>query len=66
MTCPVCGNRTRVIANRAECDGVYRLRVCTDPTCKHRFFTSEYESDGESFYRIQRQLDEERRKRRKA
>ena len=45
MNCPVCGSNTNVISTRKDCEGVYRIRVCVDPKCKHQFFTSELESD---------------------
>ena len=52
MTCPVCGGPTQVYATRADEEGVYRRRKCLDPTCNYRFHTSELESDGSDFCRL--------------
>lgn len=49
MTCPICGEKTRVINTLTEEDAVYRLRRCI--SCKHRFGTEEAEND-EAYDRI--------------
>lgn len=51
MNCPVCGGRTVIRGTHADCESVHRRRICVD--CGYKFFTSEYESDGEDFLRLQ-------------
>ena len=41
MTCPVCGEKCRVIDCRGDCETMYRKRICTE--CKHIFYTVERE-----------------------
>lgn len=60
MNCPVCGDKTNVISSRRDCEGVYRARVCSDPKCKHQFFTTEIESDREDYDRVNRERNLER------
>lgn len=43
MTCPICGDKTKVINSRATCDCVKRRRECV--SCGHRFTTEEIERD---------------------
>ena len=45
MTCPVCGERTRIVNSRSYSDGegVRRRRECL--TCGHRFTTIELDAD---------------------
>ena len=64
MNCPVCGEKTLVTTCNKDCEGVYRVRVCRDPNCKYRFFTTESESDREDFDRVARQRNNERYRRR--
>ena len=64
MTCPVCGGRTNVIYCKADCEGVYRRRNCLE--CGHRFYTSEQESDGADFKRLDATFQREQRRRRKS
>lgn len=45
MNCPICGGKTRVAYSVPDCESVQRQRQCED--CKHMFYTSEYEADGE-------------------
>lgn len=44
MTCPVCGEKTRVLGSIADCESVYRRRECKK--CSYKFFTTEDESTG--------------------
>lgn len=55
MTCPVCGGDTTVIGSRADCEGVYRRRKCRE--CDYKFHTTELESDGEDFERLQKEAE---------
>ena len=64
MNCPVCGEKTTVLSTRKDCEGVYRYRMCKDTKCNHLFYTSEFESDNENFDRINRELNNERYRRR--
>lgn len=42
MTCPVCGEKTKVVDSRPYgCESIWRKRECLE--CKHRFETMEYE-----------------------
>ena len=50
MTCPVCGGDTSVRGSYAECDAVYRRRVCL--ACKFVFFTTETESGSADYKRV--------------
>ena len=43
MTCPKCGEKTRVIDCAADEDSVWRRRECT--CCKYRFNTLEIDED---------------------
>lgn len=43
MTCPICGEETKVVDSRSEPDCVHRRRVCIK--CKYSFTTSEIEDD---------------------
>lgn len=43
MTCPICGEETKVVDSRSESDCVHRRRVCIK--CKYSFTTSEIEDD---------------------
>lgn len=43
MTCPVCGGKTTVIDTATDCECVYRERRCIE--CRHKFTTTEVESD---------------------
>ena len=43
MTCPVCGEKTKVTNSQADSDCVYRERQCV--VCKHKFYTEEVESE---------------------
>lgn len=43
MTCPICGNETKVIDSRSQVDFIYRRRRCI--ACNHTFTTSETEDD---------------------
>lgn len=46
MTCPICGEKTRVIDSRPrDCDCVWRRRECVSVSCGHRFNTLEYEEE---------------------
>ena len=64
MNCPVCGSKTIVHTCRRDCEGVYRVRDCVNEDCKHRFYTTEVESDREDYDRISRVLNNERYRRR--
>jgi transcriptional regulator NrdR family protein len=50
MTCPNCGGKTIVVCTRSDSKGVYRRRKCTK--CRYIIFTSETESDGADFTRL--------------
>lgn len=50
VTCPVCGGETRVTSSRSDCESVQRRRKCVD--CGYKFFTSEYESSGDEFRKL--------------
>lgn len=39
MKCPICGNDTKVIDVRHDCESTGRKRECK--TCGHRFYTME-------------------------
>lgn len=43
MICPICGEKTKVIDSRSECDCVKRRRECLG--CGYRFSTEEIEVD---------------------
>lgn len=43
MTCPVCGEKTKVIDSRSDCECIYRVRQCV--VCGYRFKTVEYEEE---------------------
>ena len=43
MTCPKCGEDTKVIDSRSECDSVLRTRQCV--ACDYRFKTIELDND---------------------
>ena len=43
MNCPVCGEKTKVIDSRSDCESVERTRQCVE--CGYRFKTIEYEED---------------------
>ena len=43
MTCPICGDETKVRVTRAENDCVRRLRICLG--CRHVFATVEIDED---------------------
>ena len=43
MTCPICGEETKVVDSRSEPDYIYRKRKCVE--CKYSFTTSEVEDD---------------------
>ena len=43
MTCPVCGEKTKVVDSRFECESVTRRRECL--VCGYRFSTIELEKD---------------------
>ena len=43
MTCPVCGERSKVVDNVDCVDEYYRKRKCT--SCGYTFYTVEYETD---------------------
>ena len=49
MTCPVCGENTRIINSRGNVESVRRRRECRE--CGHRFTTIEMEVD------LQRKLE---------
>lgn len=55
MTCPICGGKTLVSYTVTDCDAVYRWRKCRE--CNHGFYTTECESDGTHF----KKLDYQRR-----
>ena len=51
MTCPVCGEETKVVESAKDCETVYRKRRCV--SCKHTFYTEESEvTSGNSLKRI--------------
>ena len=43
MTCPICGEKTKVRVTRLENDCVRRVRMCL--SCKYIFATTEIEED---------------------
>lgn len=53
MTCPICGGKTGVYGSYSDVEAVYRRRKCLDPNCNHRFYTTELESGGLDFYRLE-------------
>ena len=58
MTCPICGEETKVVDSRSEPDCVHRRRVCIK--CKYSFTTSEVEDD------LLKRLEEFKKKRKKS
>ena len=48
MTCPVCGEKSRCIGSKAECDVIYRKRKCE--VCNYVFYTEEVEANIEDEY----------------
>lgn len=48
MNCPICGEESRVIGSKSDCESVYRKRRCEG--CKHVFYTEEYESESNEYY----------------
>lgn len=57
MTCPICGEETKVVDSRSESDCVHRRRVCIK--CKYSFTTSEIEDD------LRRRLELSKKQRKK-
>ena len=55
MTCPVCGEATKVTYSIADCEAVYRHRKCVE--CAYGFYTSELElpDSAENFLRLYRE-----------
>lgn len=43
MTCPKCGEDTKVIDSRSETDSIMRIRKCV--ACDYRFKTIELDND---------------------
>lgn len=43
MTCPICGEATKVVNSASDCEAVYRLRRCVE--CRYEFLTTEFEGD---------------------
>lgn len=43
MTCPICGNETKVVDSRRQVDFIYRRRKCI--ACGYTFTTSETEDE---------------------
>lgn len=44
MTCPVCGEDTKVYYTASDNDCVYRERACISPSCGYVFVTEEIDS----------------------
>ena len=42
MNCPVCGEMSRVLDSKRDCESVHRKRQCKE--CKRIFYTEEYEA----------------------
>ena len=51
MTCPICGEKTRVIDSRPDCESVFRKRECVE--CGYRFATIEYEIEADKKHKAQ-------------
>ena len=62
MVCPKCGDDTSVIYSYRDNKGVYRRRKCLG--CDYRFYTTEVESDGVAFNRLNLAGQYERKRRR--
>lgn len=43
MTCPICGEKTKVLESKTDVDSIERRRECT--SCGYRFTTFEIERD---------------------
>lgn len=56
MTCPKCGENTKVVDSRVEEDSVWRRRECQG--CGYRFNTTEIDMD--MYERLVRQSDKGR------
>ena len=41
MNCPVCGEKTKVVDSRSDCESVWRKRQCME--CEYTFKTIELE-----------------------
>ena len=63
MNCPVCGENTRVMDCRADCESVYRRRKCKE--CNYLFYTTESGSDGAYLKEISNEIARQRRKNKK-
>ena len=50
MTCPVCGGKSAVVRSYADNESVQRKRKCLG--CGHLFYTSERESDGSEYKKM--------------
>lgn len=63
MDCPVCGGVIRTKQSLKDCEGVYRQRKCLE--CDYVFYTTEVESDGKDYKRLEREnLDRLKNRRR--
>ena len=61
MTCPKCGGKNRVWDSRADCEAVYRTRICK--VCNHMFYTVEYEIESdEDIRRVHREMYKDQKK----
>ena len=65
MNCPICGEKSKVIDCKADCESVQRKRKCT--VCANIFYTEEYEVDsGDRFRELKAQaMNEYNAKRRR-
>ena len=51
MKCPICGNNTKVIDVRHDCESIGRKRECK--TCGHRFYTMECDCEKIEFLKLE-------------
>lgn len=45
MTCPICGEKTKILETRADTDYIRRRRKCLNRECMYTFTTIEISKD---------------------
>ena len=50
MTCPICGEKSKVVNTAVDVSEVVRLRKCT--VCKYPFYTAERDIDPDDGYEV--------------
>lgn len=54
MTCPICGEKTKVLDSRPDVDSIRRKRECL--CCKYHFYTTEIDEDLYEKYALKKEV----------